>query len=448
MLARLQSLCSRAALIVPLFAVAVALTACESKVRSSGERVQATAPTSVEPSTPVPVTEAPIEAEPESTVAAGGVPVAVLLPLSGPNAALGRALLDAAQLAVFDIGDEKFTLLPRDTGGTPEGASAAADSAIAAGARLIIGPVFATEAPAVAARAQPAGISVLCFSNDITVAAPGVFIMGIPPRAQVDRVIAFARSRGLSSYAALLPDNGYGAIVENALRDAAARVGGQIAAVERYDPGTNDASAVVRRLASYESRRASADRQRRQLQGRDDEISREAMRRLQGVETIGEVGFDSVLMPDFGDRLLAIAPLLPYYDIDPARVRLLGSTLWDDPRVAREPSLAGGWFAAPPPEARDHFVKRYRELYKREPPRIATIAYDAVALAAVLARAETGPDFSVNALTNPVGFAGTDGVFRLRPDGSIERNLAVLEVQRSGFRTVSPAPESFAVPTQ
>lgn len=443
-----------------VLAAALTIVGCESKVGTSPAPVQVPPAPSPQVAVPAPAPAEPVqlpppseaqppnvEVAPESATPAA-VRIAVLLPLSGPNAAIGRALLDAAQLAAFELGDDHFTLLPRDTGGTPQGAAAAADAAIAEGARLIVGPLFAAEVPAAAARARPAGISVLCLSNDLGVAAPGVFVLGIPPRVQIARIVAFARSRGLSRYAALLPNNGYGAAVEGALREAAARVGGQLSAIERYDPNTTDASPVVRRLAAYETRRAALQQQRRQLETSEDDVSKQALRRLEGLETLGEVGFDSVILPDFGDRLLAIAPLLPYYDIDPARIRLLGTTLWDDPRVAREPALAGSWFAAPPPEARDAFNKRYRQLYRREPPRLATLAYDAVAMAAVLARAETGPDFSPEAIANPVGFAGMDGVFRLLPDGSIERNLAVLEVRRNGFRTISPAADSFEQPTQ
>lgn len=423
------------------------LAACQSKVEPERRPVQAPPVTEAPTALPAPSEGALEDALPPTDLtgapAANEIRIALLVPLSGPNAAIGRALLDAAQLAVFEVGDENFILLPRDTGGTPEGAAAAADAVINAGARLIVGPLFAAEVPSVAARAQPAGVSVLSLSNDLSVAAPGAYVMGVPPRAQVARVIEFARSRGLSRFAALLPNNSYGAAVEDALYATANRVGGQVTAIERYDPGTTDASPAVRRLASYEARRAGLEQQRRELEARGDEISRQALRRLEGVDTVGELSFDAVLLPDFGERLLAIAPLLPYYDIDPARVRFLGSSLWDDPRVTREPALIGGWFAGPPPESRDAFAKRYRDVYRRDPPRVATIAYDATALAAVLARAEGGPDFSQEAITNPVGFAGMDGVFRLMPDGSIERNLAIIEVRRNGFRTISPAPESF-----
>jgi ABC-type branched-subunit amino acid transport system substrate-binding protein len=433
-------------------AAALLLAACADNVQAPVEPVQvppppvAEAPTALPP--PEPIAEESVAETPMPTDASDGIKIAFLVPLSGANGPLGRALLDAAQLAVVEVADEQFLLLPRDTGGTPEGAAAAADAVIAAGARLIVGPLFAADVPAVAQRAQAAGISVLSFSNDVSVAGPGTFVMGVPPRSQIDRVMAFARSRGLERIAGLVPNNSYGSAVEEAMFATANRIGAQIAAIERYDPATTDASPVVRRLASYEARRASLQQQRRELEARNDEASRVALRRLEGIDTLGEVSFDAVVLPDFGDRLLSIAPLLPYYDIDPNRIRLLGTALWDDMRVTREPALIGGWFAAPPPEAREPFNKRYREIYKREPPRLATIAYDATALAAVLARSEGGPDFSPEAITNPVGFAGMDGVFRLLSDGSIERALAVIEVRRNGFRTISPAPDTFETTTQ
>ena len=121
-------------------------------------------------------------------------------------------------------------------------------------------------------------------------------------------------------------------------------------------------------------------------------------------------------------------------------VRFLGLAGWEDPRLSREPALVGAWFAAPPPDARADFLRRFRNTYSREAPRVATIAYDAVALAAVLA---TGGDFSARAIASPSGFDGLDGLFRLLPDGGIERGLAVIEIQRNGTRVISPAPKSF-----
>lgn len=368
--------------------------------------------------------------------------VALLLPLSGNSAAVGRALLDAATVAQFDIGDQAFVILPRDTGGTPEGATAAAESALAAGARLIIGPLFSAEVSAVANVARPAGVNVVSLSNDRGVAGPGVYVMGLSPQGQIERLVGFARSRGIQNFGALLPNNAFGAAVEDAMRRTATAAGGQVAVVERYDPAVADATPVVRRLAAYDARYATITAQRKALEARDDAEAREQLRRLDSAPVSG-VGFDAVLLPDFGDRLLSIAPLLPYYDIDPARVRFLGSAFWEDPRVTREPALAGAWFPAPPPAARADFTRRFKQIYNRDAPRIATLVYDAVALAAVLARSPNGPDFSATTISNPNGFSGVDGIFRFRADGTAERGLAILEVRREGFRVISPAPEDF-----
>ncbi len=420
-------------------ALGFALTGCGGgKVTAPARPAQAVV---VPPPGPPPVVQAAPAPSPKAV--GKGIRVGILLPLSGNEAALGRAILDAAELALFDFGDETFMLLPRDTGDTPDRAAAAADAAIADGARLLIGPLFAAATPAVAARARAANVNVISLSNDRTVAGGGAFVFGFMPSAQVERVVGYARSRGLSRYAALIPDNSYGNLIDDALRRAALRADGVVSAVERYEPAAADTTPVVRRLAAYDARRTALAAQRRALEGRNDEVSREALKRLENLQTTGELPFDSVLLADSGSRLLAMAPLLPFYDIEPSRVRFLGTASWDDPRIQREAALLGGWFAAPPPAARAEFVRRFGETYGSTPPRVATLGYDAVALAAVLARAPDGADFSAAALTKPSGFAGADGLFRFLPNGTNQRGLAVLEVTRDGFKTISPAPESF-----
>ena len=153
--------------------------------------------------------------------------------------------------------------------------------------------------------------------------------------------------------------------------------------------------------------------------------------------------YDALFLPEGDGRLKNLAPQLPYFDIDPGDVKFLGTGLWDEPGLGTEPALDGAWYAAPPPSLRSAFEKRYQQIYKTAPPRLATLGYDAMALAAVLARAPQGADFSDAALTNPNGFSGVDGIFRLRPDGLVQRGLGVLEVHRGGGTVIDPAPQSF-----
>jgi ABC-type branched-subunit amino acid transport system substrate-binding protein len=371
------------------------------------------------------------------------VRVAILLPLSGANAALGRALLDAAQLALFELGGERLTLMPRDTRGTPEGAARAAQLAVAGGAELLLGPLFGTSVAAAAPAARAGGVNIVAFSTDRKVAGAGVFLMGFMPEQQVDRVVAFARAKGLSRFAVLAPDSAYGTAVVNALRRATSQRDANVVRVEFYPSDAREAHDPVKRLADYGRRRGALVAERKALAARSDEVSKQALERLNALETMGGVGFDAVMLADGGATLRAVAPLLPYYDIDPAKVHFLGTGLWDDPTLGTEPALVGGWFAAPPPAAAAAFDQRYAGTYGRQPPRIASLAYDAVALAAMLALEEAGPDYSAAALSAPSGFAGTGGIFRFGADGVVQRGLAVLEVEPRGLKVVGEAPGTF-----
>ena len=368
-----------------------------------------------------------------------GTRVALLLPLSGPQSDLAAAMLNAAQMALFEFADKRMELLLHDTRGTPDGAAEAASLAIGDGASVILGPLLASSVRAATPAARAANVTVLGFSSDRSVAGPGIYTMGFLPEAEVQRVVAFARSRGLRRFAALAPDNDYGVAVVAALGRAAE--GAIVSRVQFYDPGASDFSGAVRRLANYEARRRALEYQRSQLKARDDEIARRALRRLEKLQTVGDLPFDALLVADGGKRLQAIAALLPFFDVDPDKIRMLGTGRWDEPGLGAEPALVGGWFAAPPPGARVGFEARYRKTYGMPPHRLATLAYDATALAAVLAK--DGSDFSDQALTSASGYWGRDGIFRLLPEGVMERGLAVLQVGPRGVKVISEAPESF-----
>lgn len=371
------------------------------------------------------------------------IPVGLLLPLSGPRAALGRSLLDAAQLALFEVADKKFLLIPRDTAGTPEGARKAAESALESGAKLLLGPVFAASAIEATPVAQATGVNMLAFTNNRAAAGSSTFVMGLLPSQRIYRVVSHAASKGAQRFAALLPEGAYGDSAQNAFLDAVAGVGISVDAVriERYRPGTE--AGAVKRLGNYDQRRAVLLEQRKTLEEKDDAISRRALKRLENLETLGDVDFDAVLLLETGEALKALAPLLPYYDVDTRKVRILGINDWSARSLQREPALTGAWYASPSHEASAAFAKRFRQIYGRRPSPLAVLAYDATALAAVLASRQEGADFSIDSLAAPNGFAGSAGLFRLLHGGLVEHSYAVYEVRPDGINIVSQAPQAF-----
>ena len=371
------------------------------------------------------------------------VRVAILLPLSGPEARIGQVLLNAAQLALFDVADADFQLRPYDTGADPMEAGAVAQQALADGAEIILGPLFAAATTAVAPYAHQAGVPVLSFSNDEAVADQGVFVLGFLPRDQVARVVRYATAQGISRYAALAPDTPYGRSVTRALQETTQEAGVTTVRATLYNPGTGDFTQIARQFADYDQRKRALASDKARLAGREDEASKRALARLERMETVEELPYQAVLLPDTGQRLRSLAPMLAYFDVDHRKVRMLGTTLWDDASIAGEPTLGGGWYAAPTADMRATFENRYQQAFGARPPLVAGLAYDATALLALLARDRPQPDFSLATLTSPEGFAGVNGIFRLRPDGLNERGLAVYEIRDGQRRVIDPAPQSF-----
>jgi ABC-type branched-subunit amino acid transport system substrate-binding protein len=413
--------------------------------RSTSTKPTVPAPQAAAQAEPAPLTvpEAPT---PTEVPANGKARVAILLPLTGANASLGQSLLNAAELALFMSGSDNLELLPRDTEGAG-GAAAAASSALADGAELILGPIFSASVADVASLARARGVPVISFSNDLSVAGNGVFVAGFTPENQIDRVVSYARSRGAQRFAALVPDNQFGTRAADALQKSVGTFGGTLSRVARYTSTENAVIApVIRRLADYDSRRAALRANREALAAKNDETSKAALKRLDGLDTAGDPDFDALLIPEGGPRLRALAPLLSLYDIDTRRVRTLGTFDWNDPLTETEPALNGGWYPTPPPDTRAQFESAYQAAFKSPAPRISSIAFDTTLLAAALARTEPAAGqsrFTMERLTQPNGFAGADGIFRLNPDGGSERGLAVIEVHLRASHIVGPAPTTF-----
>ncbi|MFO1156791.1 MAG: hypothetical protein U1E43_08535 [Rhodospirillales bacterium] len=145
-----------------------------------------------------------------------------------------------------------------------------------------------------------------------------------------------------------------------------------------------------------------------------------------------------------GAQLRALAAALATAGMPVPAVQLLGTGKWDEPNISSEPALIGAWFAAPSPASRDEFEIQFKRTFGQNPPRLATLAYDATALAAVLARGPQQQPFTAAALTDPSGFYGRDGLFRLTADGLAERRLAILRVDRDGVTVIDEPPRSFA----
>ncbi len=384
---------------------------------------------------------------PDFTENEEAVKIAILLPLTGQHSRIGNDLLRAAYMALFDHGNKRLHLLPYDTKGTPEGAGQAALTATGEGAEIILGPLFSASVEAVRPVAAANNVNILAFSTDTSVAGDGVYLMGMTASQQIDRIMEYSYRQGLARFAVLAPQTPYGETVVNDVTQAASRLGLTLDKVMRYpaglQPGSEELQKIAKEIANYDARRWQLKQTIKGLKGKTDAASKAKLRKLSKQDTLGKVSFDALIIPEGGQRLRELAPLLSYYDIDPTEVQFIGTGLWADKRLTTEPSLAGGWFAAPGPEKTRQFQGRFNALYNYVPPRIASLAYDAMALSGLLALETREDKFNRSVLESREGFSGYNGVFRFPSSGVAERGLAVMQVGQQDLELLEEAPLSF-----
>lgn len=390
----------RGALTLPL---GFALSACSSTLPSFMD--DQTAPQS-------PNADNQIETQPLNNIGAGNVRVGLILSLSGSgNAGIAaQSMRNAAELALAEFNNPNIQLIVKDDGGTAHGARAAAEQSISEGAEIILGPLFSHAVAAAGQVTRTRSVPMIAFSTDSNVAARGIYLLSFQPENDIDRVISFAAGRGKRSITGFVPDNAYGNVVEAAIKQFGASRGGKVNAVERYGSGQADPLSAVRRAQA-------------------------AFRMT-----------DLIVIADGADATPRVLQALNSVGVTPRRMQFAGAGLWDDQNVFAIKELEGAWFAAPDNSGFAGFSQRYQTRYRVQPARTASLAYDAVSLVAQLVKTQGPNRFTEEVLTSRSGFAGVDGVFRFRNDGTCERTLSIMEIRGGTSRVLQPAPNNFNVP--
>ncbi|MFM7027573.1 MAG: penicillin-binding protein activator [Chakrabartia sp.] len=333
---------------------------------------------------------------------AGRHRIALLVPLTGPNAAVGESISNAANMAVLDTGGERIRMTVYDTGTNP---GAAAEKAITEGNKLILGPLLAEDVRAAADVGRKYRVPLIAFSNDVSVAGNGTYLLGFTPAQAVTRVVGYAKSRGMTRFAGLVPATVYGQRAQTALTRSVEDAGGTLVSVQSYDRNSGAIMAAISRL--NKSGKA-----------------------------------DAILIADASKTAVQAIPILRRGPS--AQARILGTELWNAESNLSSPVLSGAWFASVPDGIYGQMAAKYRTRFGAAPYRLSSLGYDAVLLATkVAANWKPGTPFPLRALDDPAGFTGVDGVFRFNAYGVAERGLEVQQIAPSGTTTISAAPKNF-----
>lgn len=358
-----------------------------------------------------------VDVDPANVFDPSGVArVALLVPAGSSQAqrnALAQTLVNAARMAIDDTRGAQIDLRVYETAGDPVRARAAATKALADGANIFLGPLFGVAAEVVGPIAAAKGVNVLTFSTTPSVAGRNVFLLGTTAETEADRAISFAKSRGTNSISIFYPNDASGLVSAQAIRSAARKYGVEIVSQASYERSQNGIPPSALAFSQQQ---------------------------------VGE----ALVIPGRGRGLQLVGSFLSFYGVRQPQTKFIGLGQWNAPVTRQERTLQGGWFVAPDPSLFNSFAGRYQAKYGSSPPALAALAYDGIAaIGAMLKAARDGRNsegLSAEAITDPGGFVGVNGVFRLRRDGRIDRKLAVMEVAQDGFRVVDPAPKGFGTP--
>jgi ABC-type branched-subunit amino acid transport system substrate-binding protein len=330
--------------------------------------------------------------------------VALLLPVTGPDAEVGQSIANATALALSDTKVTNIRMVTYDTG---LGVAAATQRAIADGNKVILGPLRGDNVVEVAEIARPSGVPIISFSNDVGVAGQNVFLLGHLPNQSIERVVLYAKSQGMNRFAAVVSSNVYGQRAQSNITTAVRAAGGILVGIQESNGTAASADAAARRLAQ-----------------------------------MGAI--DAILVADSGRAAMAIVPSLRRSGLRTAKI--LGTDLWNiDGTLAGSSPMYGAWFASVSDTLYTQYATKYRARFGKAPLRLSSLGYDSVLLVARVARDwRPGTRFPIGQLTDPQGFIGVDGAFRFNPNGMTDRMLEVQEIQAGKFVTVSAAPSQFA----
>ena len=375
--------------------------------------------------------------------------VGMLLPLSGKNSAIADDLRNAGILAQFELADENYTLSFYDTKGTAEGARAAFEQALTEEAQVILGPLLAPEVNAIRSAARKNKIPVFSFTSDPDKVGKGVYSLALTIPNQTQRIIRFACEKGAKRLAIMAPDNKAGDLAIDTAKKTANACGMEVTKLSVYNPTFINfepyvLSVLPEHFVQVRKDKLAEKKRARMGQKKSPEVSSALQEDTnENIPVKDQLEFDALFIADDGNRLKSISSLFGLYDVYPEDVLFLGLSTWNEKSLSNEGSLKGAYFPLLPAQGYDAFAAKFKETYGKDPNRLASLAYDAVALSAAIT-ANGKPDLSQ--INTPAGFLGTDGLFRFTAKGNAERLMAIYKIAGTrNFVRIEKPSASFAI---
>ena len=361
------------------------------------------------------------------------IKVGVMLPLSGEHSEIGNLILNAIEMAVFQTEENKLELHIKDTEAKSDKAKKVLSELIDEGVKVVIGPLFSKSLAAIQSEVASKNINIFALTNNINLRNKGIWIFGVDPQAQTEKVLRYALEKGSKNIAALLPQNAYGLLLFDTITSFTQANLMKIEKIEFYNFSLESQRETAQKISEgFKDYKLYLDKIKEQ--DNEEEKVNEVL--------FMEKPFDSVFIAAAGQNLTVLSSQLQYNNVDPKIVQYLGISSWEDSSILNEPALEGGVFVTTSEMYQKKIKLIYKNSFNKEMPKIAMIAYDIVALLGSLNN--LGSNFNIYDLVNDEGYIGLRGLFRLKKNGVVERAFQLKKIKNKKFTILKKANSQFS----
>ncbi len=360
------------------------------------------------------------------------IKIGVMLPLSGEHSEIGNLILNAIEMAIFQTEENKLELHIKDTEAKSDKAKKVLSELIDEGVKVVVGPLFSKSLAAIQSQVASNNINILALTNNINLRNKGIWIFGVDPQAQTEKVLQYALEKGSKNIAALLPQNAYGLLLFDTITSFTQENLMKIEKIEFYNFSVESQRNTAQKISEgFEEYKIYLDKIKEQ--DNEEEKDNEVF--------FMEKPFDSVFIAAAGQNLTVLSSQLQYNNVDPKLVQYLGISSWEDSSILNEPALEGGVFVTTSEMYQKKIKLIYKSSFSKEMPKVAMIAYDIVALLGSLNN--LGSNFNIYDLVNDEGYIGLRGLFRLKKNGAVERAFQLKKIKNKKFTILKKANSQF-----
>ena len=350
--------------------------------------------------------------------------IEIILP-SNENEIITKNFINAFELSLYKKNNQELSFNISLYSGEPELQKIIKEK-VKPG-KIFIGPLTSKDTKNIHQWCE-SGAIFFSFASDRNLASDCIYLVNFFPEDEIDVLFKFFEEN--KKVALLYPDNDYGNYINKIIDDIANSSKSIVISKVAYKEDLTDARDSIKKLGKYDMRKKELERQKNILKNKNDDVSKKALKKIEKFETIGELDFSHLIIADYNIRLLQIAPLLPFYDVDPQKVQFVGMGVWDDKAFFNEPSLQGAVFPGVSAKKRSLYINEYINYYEENPIRTITIPYDLLGLLNFILEKKHTIDSAKKLLNNnSITYDGIDGKFSFK-NNLIKRELNILKINK------------------